>query len=587
MEEKKKLDKKEVNSFTKRFSKVLLLLCTFSSILLLFLFGFVYISTNSNNPYVAMLIDLNDESVAQKVKPDFPIREDIDLKYRFDITVETIKENGDSYLLTGVPTNYEEFFTNRDEARFTYELKKDLGEFNFKTLSWNEEVVLSLRYRVQEDVSYFVDFALCSIKRAYSDMFNIYNSCSRGNCIISRDLVKWDIHTVNSSLSEVVSLESIDTDKMFTRSLVNYFITDDAGYLLTDNTFKLRSIQRAETDDTFKYKTTFSSLGMADSSYPYWFISGMSLIYDREYSEYKDIDMISYMHKVATDFKQQEIKQVYFDCQSAYAVVENLKGCESLECAEIKQSAFEQCSKVMEYITQNYDSAHREYAGYDYIQSANAYLLYFPTEMMYYNKIIQALRLEKEQYTKNEITQYYALANELVQQYPSVVSSCHMLKNSEEISLEYGDSTYSSYAQEIFNSLPDFSKICTETVKDTYCLYSIAKRVVCADALAYNHINQSEVVLKDLYVRHSSSSYTAPKMSTYPDYREHLREIGNYKGVHLDNYGYLIMKRETLLNEDDVQGLNMIPGTLIVTSADMIDSFYYINILNRVNNAKK
>ena len=204
-----------------------------SSVILLFLLfwlGFSFFSMRSDNPYVGMFINFEDNSLADKVKNDFPKRDSKYLEYPFLITLEQFSETEDSYKISGVPFSYHYYYENRDEARFEYELEKSKGKFNYENVEWNDSLVVTLKYRLDQDIKYFFEFSMCTLKRAYFNLFNIDNPCGRGNCYIKRDVTQWSIESQDKDYATRREfLSKFDKDSLV-RGLINFYVTDDFAY---------------------------------------------------------------------------------------------------------------------------------------------------------------------------------------------------------------------------------------------------------------------------------------------------------------------------------------------------------------------
>jgi len=269
-----------------------------TSIFLLFLFiwlGISFYLMSRDAGYVAMFIDLSDNTLASKVKNDFPTREGKFLKYLFPVTVEQYSDSNDRIEISGVPLNYRNYYETKDEARFEYSLDKDKGNYDFSEIEWNDTILVTLQYRLDKDLRYYFEFSTCVLKRAYFNLFNIDNECSRGNCYVERDLNMWFVEEEKKDVAlKSTFLQSFDKDKLI-RLLTNFYITDDFGYYKTNNGFKAYSVQVASPDRTYQYEATRvneENLSTQMVSVTPWVLNGVSRVYGKNYQEYNDIDIL-------------------------------------------------------------------------------------------------------------------------------------------------------------------------------------------------------------------------------------------------------------------------------------------------------
>ncbi len=563
------------NKLQKRtFVRLGAIVFAFLMLLLISWLLFSFISMRSDRPYVSMFINLDSNQLAQKVRNDFPKRDEKYIEYQFPIILEEYSEINNEYTITGVPFNFDTYYQSRDESRFTIALAKNKGEFDFSRLEFNEPLVIKFVYRVEKDLKYFFDFSFCVVKKAYSNLFDINTSCGRGNCLINRDLTQWSVELTDKSLEEkVLYYDSINKDPLV-RGLFNYFITDDFGYFNKDS-FKLRTTQLAVPDGTYKMSTTFitDKIDSSDSSTIQLMLYTISEMINRKYIDYEEIDLMSYMQTI-NSYSTDDIKQSFYDCQFAYNTVNNLSECSTQLCNEIKSSSFNHCKNVLDYQLLTYDEKVKDYYGYDTLGSGNSYLLSLPSEMIYYNSLIDLLGLNGQKYTKNQIYSYFSNSEKLENAYPTVMGKCHLLKGSEDMKSEYNDLTLTSKIESIFTSLPDFSSLCNGILKDEYCSLNIAKKLICAEATLNSYPDVSKSILYDSFYNHYYLSSVAPKLNTYELYRADPIFSKNENSLEkLDEYGYFVWRVEQ--NWED--------GIAISSFADMLDSYYFIYLIDKIN----
>lgn len=535
------------------------------SVVLSFLFvwfALSFISMRSSNPYVDMYIDLSDEDIVNTVGEPLPKRDGKYLEYSFQVLVEDVKRESGSDILTGLPLN----FKDMESESFEFEFKKSQGTFDFAQVIYGDPLTVTLKYRVDQDFRYFREFSICSIKKVFSKLFNLENQYSESKCVIERELNTWEVVLGKPTEAQIKNeFTEIDTDRLI-KELLNYYMSSDSGYLLSDGIFKVRSVQEGKSKDDVNFVSTFSSIDMKESSYPLWFVNGLSLGYLKGY---EDVDLLPYMELVLSN-SVDDVGSVFADCQAAYSLISNLESCNTPECAEIKNSAYLQCKKTLEYEMETYDVNFDTYGIYRGGDTYADYPIYMPSEIIYYNRILSLLGINEYVYTEDSVNSYYRVSERISQRFPSVVRSCYMLKNIEEIYLEYKDTKYVEKVNEIYSRLPNFENICNTKVYPDYCDSTIAKKVVCADALSYSNPEISKKILFDLYYRYYSGSDAFSNTFGYENFRSSLRRADtSKKGISLDEYGYFVY---TYTNENDIE----------VMYTDMIDSYYFINILNKV-----
>ncbi len=536
--------------------------------------GFSFISMRNENPYVAIAINLEDNDLAKKVRNDFPKKDNNYIIHQFPIILEEYTNTEEEYIITGVPYNFDLYYENREDSRFTLALDRHKGEYDFSKLEFNEPLIISLSYRVERDLRYFTDFSFCVLKRAYSNLFDLNNPCSRGNCIVERELTKWEVELMDKGTEEKVSYYNSFEKKSLKRGLFNYYITNDFGYF-DSSSFKLRTTQVSMPDKTYKMGTTFvnQKVESSDSSTIQWMLAGISEFINKEYTEYADIDLMSYMDTI-NSYSNEAIRQTLNDCQMAFETVDNLKDCSNSVCNDIKTSSFGHCKRVLEYELLDYDSKVRDYHGYDTTGSGNGYLLYLPSEMIYYNNIVDLLGLSAQKYTQNQIYRFYSNAENMANAYPTVIGNCNLLKTSEDMKSEFKDSSLTDKIEKIYESLPDFSSLCDDILKDEFCSLSIAKKLTCADATLSSYPEVSKSILYDTFYRHYFLSTISSKLNSYEVYRENKLVNGNTKNLQkLDEYGYFVWRYEN-------RGTD---GVTVTSFADMLDSYYFIYLMNRIN----
>ncbi len=555
-----------------------------SSLVLFFLLGwlgFSYFSMRSDRPYVGMLIDLEDNTLATKVKSDFPLQDGKILIYMFPIIVEQYSEREEEYVLTGLPLNYRDYYETRDEARFEYTLSKDLGKYDFAQIEWNDSLLISLHYRIDKDFKYFVEFSKCTLKRAYSELFNIDNPCRRGNCIIKRELTSWSIESdKKDSAEKLVFLQSYDYNSLI-RSMTNFYITDEYGYFDYDN-LKLQSYQLANPDGTYQYNGVFMDRlnpNFRTNSSLFLALSTIAMIDAKNYEEYSEIDFQRYINELLSYVREDDdLDKSFLSCQRSYELVSNLESCKNTTCENIKKSAYESCKRDLEREMKLYEDDYKVYIQYGTSGIDKAYLLYMPSEMIYFNRLVELLDLKTSTYSKNDIVSYYNKAEKLQQNDTELIEQCFVLKNSEDMNLFFKDSLYLQKSSVLVSNLPEFNSLCEGNLRDRYCSLSISERLICADALSRNYPNIANLIIQDIFFKNYFESPGAVKMPSYENLRKlGLSQTGGKEGVLLEEYGYFVFREEEVVED---------MGVVVGSYANMTDSYYFINLLDKLSYGK-
>lgn len=544
-------------------------------LLLLFWLGFSYFSMRSDRPYVSMLIDFEDNELAKKVVNGLPRRDGKFLNYDFMIILEEFAQTEEGHTITGVPYNYSYYYESRDAARFSFDLDKDKGRYDFTNLTWNEPLLVTLSYRVDRDFRFFLDFSSCTIQRAYANLFNIGNSCGRGNCIVERDLISWNIELIDKDVADKMTyLQSFNKDEL-TRGLFNYYITNDFGYF-DSKSYKISTTESSLPDGTYQLGSDFVNkrvVGAEIGSTVQWVLGTVSEIIDKEYEEYEEIDLHSYMETIGS-YSNILVSQTFKDCQIAYETIDNLKDCKTNSCDNIKEISYQNCKNFLNFETSDYDKKIENYYDYDTESSRTTYLLYLPSEMIYFNKIVDILEKNDKKYDSTEIYSYYTNSQDLLEKYPTVASKCHLLKVTEDLKAQYKDSKLTDKVKELYSALPEFTTLCDNIIKDKYCSQSIAEKLVCADATLSSYPETARTILYDIFYRHYYLSPASLKLSTYEAYR--VAELFN-KNVNnlpvLYEHGYFVSRIEVIDNEE----------VTVHSTTNLLDSYYFIYILSKLS----
>lgn len=548
-----------------------------------------YLMKTKGDAYVAFLVNLENENLSQFVEPDFPISSERYISYTFPVKFWSFKGEGDSYLVTFTPSDYGLNTTLRTSERFEYSLKRNANVENIDVakLESGTPLLLTLRYDISRDLGYFIEYAVCTAKKEYANLLNIDSPCSRGNCIVNRQVVEWKVEVLNKSESEKLAfLKEYDKDTLVKR-LTNYFLTDDLGYF-QPTSFKYLSTQHANSDGTYQFSSKFikdkdsaKSLDLIS----HWFVSGITNLISKGYEDYKDIDLISYLG-VLNEYMDKETtgKDNFLNCQVAYNTVSSLKDCSENICDDIRSEVFNYCKRSLTYAEGNYQTESNSYQGYTVYSYSKGYLFGITSEMVYFNKLIDELELtDEKKYNVNTLDSYFNKGIDTAKDSSSLMSDCYLLKASSDIYSLSKDNKYKEKSISIYNSLPTSKTICEVTEDDELCSLSIAEQLVCADALSVYENNNfpmkevtAEKMLSDIFFKYYYESAGALKMQSYENLRTGVITpvIESEDREKLEEYGYFVSRREFIQSG----------GKYVVNSANLIDSYYFVYLLEQAIN---
>ncbi len=171
------------------------------SLFLLFLFiwlGFSFYSMQGGNEYLIPIINLEEE-LDRKVAYESLNREGNYLEYRYKIVTYQIAFEEDKYVLYAYAYDFLDSYEDIEDAKFVYELDKDKGKFDFETLEWGQPFYITLRYRVDKDFNYFIDYSVSLLKKFISGELSMD---SKGEFTIKRDMNNWEIEVLEPVILE-------------------------------------------------------------------------------------------------------------------------------------------------------------------------------------------------------------------------------------------------------------------------------------------------------------------------------------------------------------------------------------------------
>lgn len=547
---------------------ILIFLAIIAGILAIF-FGYTYyLMVTSNGSHLTMFVETKEDVLGQKIRTDFPIQGEDDITYVFPVVFEKVLETDSVYKFTLSPTVFP-----KDSVRgekFEYELGKDKyeGDIDIKSIEPGAKVYINLQYDLSKNLRYFLEYSVCTVKKAYSDLFKLDLTCGRGNCIVNRDIDNWDIKKISSEITEKVEyFESYNPEELSTR-LLNFFITDDFGYF-NPEAFRYVSTQTSRPDGTFSFATqSINNPQDGKNSTPsiFWLLTGVSGALERE-----DIDLEGYMSTVLGYLDGETYGEAYFqNCTASSYIIENLKSCSSQSCEDVKSKAFEYCEETLQTAIAKYDTTAQAFSQYTRKSILRGYLFGISSEMIKYNKIAQAMGLEPK-YTMNDLSSFYEKGKGVLGNSEEILPICYQLKSAKDIYNEYPLDSLLLDIEILYGKIDGLETICDKDSRNTFCELSISEKLVCVDALmGYKNI-EAKNLLSDIFYRHYFESPGAVKMVTYENWRfSPFSEENPNSYTKIEDYGYL-----TSIVDDE---------GFVTHSAHIGDSYYFINLLRLLNN---
>lgn len=518
----------------------------------------------NDKPYVSMAINLEGNSLAEKVKVSYPDKDEKYFVYSFPVILEEYTETNSEYIISGVPYDYKNYYETRDASRFEYILEKNKGDFDFSQAEWNDSFVISLSYRVDKGLRYYLEYSGCVLDKVFNNISNRGEYKGTETCLLKRDLIKWEIISFNPDVSVKQDFfNSYDKDSL-KRGILNFFITDDfGGFKLGE--FKNFSSQYAFADGRYQFTTEIvKDKASSNDVSLLWVLDGISELYISDYDEYYEgIDFQEYMNTL-TQYWKGETNGSFLSCEISYKLISNLSSCNSESCSNIKEGAFNYCKSIIE----------AEKAKVDNSSAGSVVFAHFPSEIVFYNRIVDSLGNKQRKYTESEIVNYFNIAKSKITEEEDTLYNCYLLKDINEISIEYGDSLYKDTQKTIYESMPDFYTFCDTLNKSEYCLSSMAKKLVCIDAIAAIDKEYAKQLLYTIFYENYFESPISNKMPSLEELKGFTPVDQEVEGKKLDEYGYFV-KREELVNDTGVD---------IVSKASLLDSYYFIYVLSKLGN---
>ena len=184
--EKKEKGVDKVSSFfTTVWGKVVLVVSALIFILLTIWLGYSFYSLTRDDPKLEVKIDLSDNPMLEKTGIEATRIQGSNYEFDSLFILEEISETEDQYILKGTPFVYQLYFDSKEDAKFTYYLDKEKGLFEFSELEWEPLLLLTLRYKVNKDMKYFLEYSMCTLDEFLGN--------GDGTCVLDRDIYEWEL----------------------------------------------------------------------------------------------------------------------------------------------------------------------------------------------------------------------------------------------------------------------------------------------------------------------------------------------------------------------------------------------------------
>ena len=180
------MEKNTISSKNK-LTKVLVVFCSLLLLLIAVLIGYSFFSIKNEKQNLKTVIDLSNDQLAKKVPPQSVTKEGKYVYYKFPVVFYEVSSEKGKYILRGMAQNFQEYFESIENAKFSYELDKSKGSFDFSTLEYLQPVYIVTQYRVDNDFRYLREYSVCILKSLFND---------NKECVINRDITKWSIEII-------------------------------------------------------------------------------------------------------------------------------------------------------------------------------------------------------------------------------------------------------------------------------------------------------------------------------------------------------------------------------------------------------
>lgn len=522
----------------------------------------------SSGTHVVAFVDIENQEIGKYFMNIFPKREDSDLIYVFPVKIERYTETPSEYTFTMLATEYA-----KSDDTFEYTLKKNqyIGSTKLEDLSDGSFVLLKLTYNIDQNLRYFGEYSLCTIKKIYSKMFNLSSPCASGNCYVQRDVVAWDMETVSKdSSAKRAYFDSYDKE-LLKKELLYFFMTNDYGYF-NPTSFRYYSTQLSMSDGTFKFGSDeISNIEEGKNFSPVLsrFLSGVSLLVNTK----EDIDWDRYLSTINGYIDKEGMGKSYFlNCKTSSFTISNLANCSSSACKEVKETALNYCKKSLDNAVERYEQDSTSISNSSSsLPIMKEYVFNIASEMIRFNNMVDDLGIVNTKYDIDTILSYYEKGKILSQDRDSIIAKCYSLDSAKGVYNQYSSNTIKNDIDKILTTIPELSSYCDTNSEDPFCSTEISEKLVCADALMGYRTEEAINLMSDIFYKHYSKSPGAIKMLAYETIRsDPFGEENSGSFSRFVEYGYFTFVDKT--------------GDILNHVANMGDSYYFVNLLNRLSN---
>lgn len=187
----------DLKSFKGVLNRGVYILLSLLLLLLVIWLGLSFFSMKGNSQYLKTAIKVQDDELTKKVLSSSYERDGKYIKYRYDIVPISISYEKDAYVIEAYDYNFLDYFEDIEDAKFTYSLDKSDGEYDFTLLNENQPISLYFSYRVDNDLRYFTEYCVCTLKKVYAQIFDIDNEYANGICTVNRKAYKWEVEMMD------------------------------------------------------------------------------------------------------------------------------------------------------------------------------------------------------------------------------------------------------------------------------------------------------------------------------------------------------------------------------------------------------
>lgn len=547
---------------------IIVFLSVLLGIFIIFFAYTYYLMQTSNGTHLIMLVNTKEELIGEKIRSDFPIHGENDITYKYPVVFEKVLETDSEYRFTISPTVFPRDQVRGDKFEYALSKEKYIGDIELKDIEVVSKININLKYDLSKNIRYFLEYSLCTVKKAYSDLFKLDTSCGRGDCDVKRKIMSWDVDTTTSTVQgKVEYFDSVNKVEL-KKKLINFFLTDDFGYF-NPNAFRYVSTQLSKDDGTFSFSTeSVISEETGKNSTPsiFWLLAGVSQDIKRQ-----DINVEGYMSTISGYLNKETYGDAYFlNCTASKYIVNNLSECTSTECVDVKEKAFKYCEDTIGKAIEKYDTTAASFTRYTTKSILRGYLFGISSEMIKYNQLAEKLN-KTPKYSQADIMSFYNKGKNILGESDQILPICYQLRSARDINSVYPGTTVLSDMETLSTKISSLPTLCDGDPRNTYCEVSISEQLLCVDALIDFKDMEAKNILSDIFFRYYFESPGSTNIVTYENFRDSILSKENpNKYLKLEEYGYFNHRAEK--------------KGFIANSAQLTDSYFFVNLLDLFNN---